>query len=130
MRSFSLRFFLTIITFLTIFTAGNAQSIRNYPSQWKKVEDYLNKKQPRSALVEVKKIYALAKKEKQEAQLIKSLVYMTGLQDETREDNEELAIKEMEKEIAGSSEPVTSILNSITAGLYYNYFQQSPLAII
>ena len=46
---------------------------------------------------EVKKIYQLAKKEKQDAQVIKSLVYMTGLQTENREDNEVFSISRNRK---------------------------------
>ena len=51
----------------------------------------------KSAFAEVKKIYALAKKEKQDAQIIKALVYMAGLQRETREDNEMLYNKRNRK---------------------------------
>ena len=61
--------------------------LRKDEKEWKKVDDYVQKGLPKSALTEVKKIYALAKKEKQDAQVIKSLVYMTGLQDENREAN-------------------------------------------
>jgi hypothetical protein len=119
------RILLTIVTFLTILAAGNAQAIKNYEKEWKKVEDLINKKQPKSALAEVKKIYTIAKKEKQEAQVIKSLIYISGLQEETREDNAVLAIKEMEKEVQGASETVAAILNSIIASQYYNYFQNN-----
>ncbi|MBK5273230.1 MAG: alpha-2-macroglobulin, partial [Bacteroidia bacterium] len=73
---------------------------------------------------EVKKIYALAKKEKQDAQIIKSLVYMSDLQQENRENNQVFSINEIEKEIAESNEPVTSILNGLLAGMYWSYFQQ------
>src|SRR6188768_3836286 len=116
---------LVVTIFLTVSITGNAQSVKTYSAEWKKVEDYVNKKLPKSALVEVKKIYALAKKDGSagEAQVIKSLIYIIGLQEETREDNQVLAIKEMEKEIAGSSETVASILNSLTAGLYLQYYQ-------
>jgi uncharacterized protein YfaS (alpha-2-macroglobulin family) len=122
MIPFLKRFLLTIITFLTILAAGNAQQVKNYEKEWKKVEELIIKKLPKSALAEVKKIYALAKKEKQEAQLIKSLIYISGLQEETREDNEELVIKEMEQEIMGSTEPATSILNSLVADMYWSYY--------
>ena len=50
---------------------------------------------------------------------------MTGLQSENREDNEVLSIREIEKEIIGSKEPVTSILNSLLAEMYWNYYQQN-----
>ena len=105
--------------------AGGQQPIKNYEKEWKKVDDFVKKNLPKSALTEVKKIYVLAKKEKQDAQVIKSLVYMTGLQDENREDNKDSSIREIEKEIAASQEPAVSILNSLLAGMYWNYYDSN-----
>ena len=50
---------------------------------------------------------------------------MTGLQSENREDNEVLSIREIEKEIITSKEPAASILNSLLAEMYWNYYQQN-----
>ena len=50
---------------------------------------------------------------------------MTGLQNENREDNEIFSITEIEKEITASKEPVTAILNSLLAEMYWNYYQQN-----
>ena len=113
--------FLTVSLF-SLFTmnANSQQPIKNYEKEWKKVEGFVQKGLPKSALTEVKKIYALAKKEKQDAQVIKSLVYMTGLQSENREDNEIFSIAEIEKEINVSKEPVASLLKSLLAGMYWN----------
>lgn len=91
--------------------------------RWKNVEALMKKNLPKSALIEVKKIYELAKKEKQEAQVIKSLVYMAGLQSENRENNEVLSIKDLEKEITVATQPSKSILQSLAAEMYLNYFQ-------
>jgi hypothetical protein len=99
--------------------------VKDYSKEWKKVEDLVNKQLPQSAITEIKKIYTLAKNEKQQAQQIKALVYMIALQEEIREDNKALGLIEMEKEIASSKEPVTSILKSIQAGMYWNYYQQN-----
>src|SRR5258705_1535821 len=49
---------------------------------------------------------------------------MTGLLTENREDNEVFSIDKIEKEIAVSKDPVTSILKSLLADMYWNYFQQ------
>jgi hypothetical protein len=106
-------------------TRSSAQTIKNYEAQWKKIDELIKKKNlPKSALEEVKKIYSLAKNEKQDAQVIKSLVYMVGLQQENREENEIQAIKEIEKEIAINKEPAASILRSLLADLYWHYFQR------
>ena len=99
--------------------------VKKYDAAWKKVESLVQKSLPKSALVEVKKIYQLAKKEKQDAQIIKSLLYIAGLQEETRENNEVFSIKEVEKEIEVSKEPVSSILNSLLAEMYWNYYQEN-----
>ncbi|MBL7742714.1 MAG: hypothetical protein JNN00_04480, partial [Chitinophagaceae bacterium] len=114
---------------LTLFNmkARSQQPIKTYAKEWKKVDDFVKKELPKSALAEVKKIYALAKKDgsagsPQDAQIIKSLVYMTGLQNDTRENNEIASIKEIEKEIAGSKEPAASILSSLLADMYWNYY--------
>ncbi len=104
-------------------SAGSQETIKNYEKEWKVVDDFVKKNLPKSALTEVKKIYALAKKEKQGAQLIKTLVYMTSLQQENREDNETTAIKEIEKELTTTDGSAASILKSLLAEMYWNYFQ-------
>lgn len=106
-----------------------AQAPKNYEVQWKKVEEYVKKNLPASALTEVKKIYTLAKKEKQDAQVIKSLLYITDLQSQIREDNEVLSIGELEKEVTGASEPLKSLLYSIIAEKYWNYYQSNRWGI-
>jgi len=118
---------LLAVFILTFSITGNSQtSVKTYEKEWKKIDDLITKKKlPKTALAEVKKIYTLAKKEKQEAQIIKAVIYMIGLQKETREDSESLAIKEVEKKLATSTEPVVSIFRSLLAGVYLNYFHQN-----
>ena len=115
-----------VILICILITNGYSQTpVKTYQKEWKNVDELITKKKlPKTALAEVKKIYALAKKEKQDAQIIKAVVYMVGLQRETREDNESLAIKEIENEIASAKEPIVSIFRSLLAGVYLNYFQQ------
>src|SRR5690606_16207259 len=110
----------------SLFTMNaDSQPVKTYDAAWKRVEDFVKKNLPKSASAEVKKIYELAKKEKQDAQVIKSLVYLSFLQSENREDNQVTSIAEFEKEIASSKEPVRSILNSLLAEMYWNYYQQN-----
>src|SRR5215213_7331899 len=119
-----LTFLVTIL--LLIFCSGKLMAqVKTYGAQWKKIDELIEKKNlPKSALEEVKKIYALAKKEKQDAQVIKSLVYMVNFQEENREKAELLSIAEVEKEITISKEPAASILKSLLANLYLQYLQQ------
>src|SRR5688572_28844299 len=116
--------FVILIQLVSVTAFGQAP-VKDYASQWKIVEDHVKKKLPKSALTEVKKIYDQAKKEKQDAQVIKSLIYIMNLQEENRENNYILSIKEFEKEIPGSKEPVTSILNSLLAEKYWSYYQNN-----
>ncbi|MGN6399235.1 MAG: alpha-2-macroglobulin family protein, partial [Flavisolibacter sp.] len=115
------------ILFAVLFSIGSLKTsaqVKKYDAQWKKVDELIEKKNlPKSALAEVKKIYAQAIKEKQDAQIIKSLVYMTGLQQNNREDNQQQAIKDIEKEIQSAKEPAASILKSLLANMYWQYFQ-------
>ena len=113
------------VLLLALITVGYSQTpVKTYEKEWKNVQTYAKKNLPKSAFTEVKKIYDLAKKENQDAQVIKALIYMVGLQSDTRENNEMLSIREIESEIITSKQPAGSVLKNILAELYWNYFQQ------
>jgi hypothetical protein len=119
-------FALAVFLLVLLTTADSQTPVKTYNKQWKNIDELITKKNlPKTALAEVKKLYALAKKEKQDAQVIKAVVYMIGLQRETREENEAIAIKDIEKEIAQNKEPVVSILRSFEAEIYQNYFNNN-----
>ncbi|HVG41656.1 MAG TPA: MG2 domain-containing protein, partial [Chitinophagaceae bacterium] len=121
-----MKLFLTTVLFLIlIITKMEGQTIKNYDTDWKKVDELLKKKGLiKSALEELKKIYVKAKAEKQEAQVIKALVYQVNLQKNITEHGEEEAIKEIEKEITLQKEPVAiALLKSLLADMYWQYFQ-------
>ncbi|MBS1935900.1 MAG: alpha-2-macroglobulin, partial [Bacteroidetes bacterium] len=65
------------------------------------------------------------KKEKNDAQLIKALLYRMNLQENKSENAEQANITGLEKEIKGIDEPAKSILTNILAETYWNYFQQN-----
>ncbi|HEY6502346.1 MAG TPA: alpha-2-macroglobulin family protein [Chitinophagaceae bacterium] len=117
--------FITVLLTLVNIKADSQQPVKKYEKEWKKVDDFVKKELPKSALTEVKKIYTLAKKEKQDAQVIKSLLYITELQDEIRDNNEALSILEIEKEIPASSKPSSNILYSLLAAMYENYYSNN-----
>ena len=123
MRYFTTLFLFVICTVL-LYSGLHAQpATRNYEKEWKKVDDLVRQRLPKSALVEVRKIYTMAKAAKQEAQVIKSLVYIYSLQDENREDNEVFSVLELEKEIQVSTGATKSILQSLLASIYWSYFE-------
>ncbi|WP_315817541.1 hypothetical protein [Paraflavitalea speifideaquila] len=65
------------------------------------------------------------KKKKNDAQLIKALIYRAQLRDIKEEDPNKSTIAEMEAEIGKAAEPARAILENITASLYWSYFQQN-----
>src|SRR5205823_11593720 len=119
---------LRILFFVSFFIFAHSTikaqpNVKSYEMQWTEVDAYLNKQLTKSALQEARKIYQLAKKERQEAQIIKALVYIAGLQDQIVEDSEQKAILDIEREISTSVEPSKSILYSVLAEMYWNYYQ-------
>jgi len=111
---------------LFTFNSMGQNPIKDYAKEWKKVEAFSKKGLPKSAMEELKKIYILAKKEGQDAQVIKAMSYGISLQNETREENESISISEVEKELAATDrrEPAASIIKSLLAEMYWNYYQQ------
>ena len=119
--------FIFLYTLVSLHVASQPAA-NNYAKQWRLVDEMVKKQLPKSAFEEVKKIYQLAKKDAssgyQQAQVIKALVYMIGLQNQITENTEAKSIADIEKEISSASEPAKSVLNSVLAEMYWNYYQQ------
>ena len=127
----SLQFLFLFSLFSLVSVSPSFGQVKNYEAEWKRVDDLMHKRRlPQSAFEEVRKIYAAAKKEGQEAQVIKALVYLTSLQSETREDADAKAIAEIETAIKESKEPTTSILKSYLAGQYWNFYRANRWKIL
>jgi hypothetical protein len=113
---------ITIIISLTMHTYGQ-NPVKNYEKEWKVVEDLSNKGLDKDALAQVRKIYSTAKKEQQQAQIVKAAIYMAQLQTENRENNAVASIGELEKEMLESKGPAKAIFTSLLAAQYYAYYQ-------
>ncbi|HEY8895021.1 MAG TPA: alpha-2-macroglobulin family protein, partial [Niastella sp.] len=104
---------------LTLVTYAQ-QKLNLYEKEWQKVDSFILKGNlTQSALKVVNSIYSLAKKEGNDVQLIKALLYKAQLQ-ESIADN----IRQLEAETANVKEPARSLLQSITAHYYLAWFQQ------
>ncbi|HRE52631.1 MAG TPA: alpha-2-macroglobulin family protein [Flavitalea sp.] len=102
------------------------KKLNTYQQSWNKIDTLVNKKGlVKTALEEVNKIYLAAKKEKNDPQAIKALLYRASLQEQLSENAALENIADLEKETAASKEPATSILYSITAEAYWSYLQQN-----
>jgi len=118
-----------IIFTLFSFYPTMAQKKFNYDTAWKKVEALQNKGLPKTALDEVKNIYANAKADKQQAQQVKALIFQSQLVMQVEENEWVKNVNALEAETLTAAEPVKQILSSITADLYYNYFQNKRYQI-
>lgn len=113
---------LILIKFIDIKAQANKT---NYEVLWKKVDELTNQKGlTKDGLGEVNNIYALAKKEKQGAQVIKALIYQVTFSEIVEDEAPANTFHSLETEIKNSTEPFISILNSILAEKYWSYFRQ------
>jgi hypothetical protein len=84
-----------LLSYLVFFGQSNFP----YDPEWKLIDSLMNKKNlPKSALTEVNKVYAAAKKDRQEAQWVKAIIYRNHLQ-ETDDQNINDKIKYLESEV-------------------------------
>jgi hypothetical protein len=101
----------------------NAQEA--YSNLWKEVRTFERKGLTKSALGKVSEIYARAKKDANNPQIIKAFLHKAKYQ-LTLEENAELTIiNELKAEIASQSAPTKNMLQSILGKLYWQYFQSN-----
>jgi len=117
--------------FLLVLLAGWACSLtaqkkmNTYETAWKTVDSLWQQKGlPESALAEVRKIYAMASKEGNAAEQVKSLLYMGQLTAINTEDADSKQIAFLEKNLAGAKDPVRSLLHSMLGTAYWQYYQE------
>src|SRR5579872_4659621 len=97
-----------------------------YETKWKSVDSLAEQKGlTESALALVNGIYTQARRENNDAQMIRALIYREYLSSLNHEDAEATSVKDLEKEIGEARQPVRSILQSILADIYWNYFQRN-----
>jgi uncharacterized protein YfaS (alpha-2-macroglobulin family) len=123
MKIFRIAFLFMAFTMPLVRVFGQAPA-GLYEKEWKAVDQLIAKRLPASALTEVQKIYTAAKKNNHEAQVIKSLIFISQIREELTDEDGSVAIKEIEKELKTSKEPAKSILNSIVAGYYWQYYNR------
>ncbi len=115
----------TLSLILLFSTLVTAQSYDSCEKDWKKVEQFELKRLPKSALTEVEKIYKKAKKEGNDPQLIKTLLYKSKFALTLEEDAQLNIINTLKKEAAEHKFPTKNMLEGIIADIYWQYFQQN-----
>lgn len=111
---------LLIITGLSI---SSLYSQKSYESEWKEVESLVRKGLPQSALKIVDSIYLDSKAANNAPQFLKASLYQVKLKADYQEDYMESSISQVGKEIETASSPVSQVLYSIRAELYWSYYQ-------
>jgi len=120
-------YFMKKIIILSVFTLFSSLIFaqNTYDKLWEKVTEYEKKGLPKSALSEVEKIYHLAKKNKDAAQIVKTILYKSKYTLTLTEDAQLKIITDIKKEISAAKSPVKNVLESILADLYWQYFNQN-----
>ncbi len=103
----------------------NSRQMDWYDEAWAKVDSFDTEGLPKSALESVNEIYARAKSDGNEPQLIKSLLYQARYRILLEEDVVDKTFADLNNELADLSEPSQAVLHSVLGELYWQYFQQN-----
>lgn len=115
--------FVLIILFSHMAEAqGNKDS---FETLWKKVAQLEQEGLTKSALSVVSSISEKAKKESNNAQVVKSLLFSSKYSLTLEEDAQLKIISEFKSEIEKATTPTKNILESYLANLYWQYYQQN-----
>ena len=94
-----------------------------YETEWKEVESLVRKGLPQSALAIVDDIYKQSKAENNAPQFLKSALYQIKLRADYQEDYMETSLAQIKDELGKSISPISQVLHSIQAELYWRYYQ-------
>ena len=118
---------LTALLMIILF-AHTSQAQDNYQSLWKQVAHFDTKGLPKSALKTVEQIEALAKKEGNQPQHIKTLLFKSKYALILEEDAQLNIIESFKSDISNSPLPTKAVLENMLATLYWQYFEQNRWA--
>ncbi len=115
-----------LILFLLILSFSNLYAQKmEYHQAWKSVDSLLKKRLPESTRPLVEKIYTQAKTENNTDQLIKAFAYSMRLVDMKEENASAVILRRFREEIALAKQPAKSVLQSMLAQLFWQYYEQN-----
>jgi hypothetical protein len=115
-----------LVLCLSAFVVRSQISPAGYAAQWQIVDSLITKRGlTASALAGVNRLYATARREKNQPQMIKALVYRLHLEEQQSDEGLVPGMRELEVAIDSSSQPARSVLQNILAGLYQRYLYQN-----
>ena len=124
-------FLVVVVATLTCLSFQNAKQEMikfnngDYEAEWKEILELERKGLPKSALEAVNRLYQKAKKDKNPAQIVKTLIHRGKYTSQLEEDGLVKAINQMEKEVKKESFPAQPVLQSILAQMYQNYLDNN-----
>ena len=96
-----------------------------YEKEWKKVDSLTNKGLTASALKVVEGIYTKAKTDNNPPQIVKSVIHRIKLEAYMEEYSVQKSIDKLNAEIKDSKYPLTPVLHSVLAEMYWQYYQNN-----
>lgn len=96
-----------------------------YEKEWKKVDSLTNKGLTKSALETVEAIYSKAKKENNAPQIVKAVIHRIKLESYLEENAVQKSIDKLNAEVKDSKYPLSPVLHSVLAEMYWRYYQQN-----
>lgn len=120
-----------LISFLVYFSLQSKAQIKSpYDKEWNEITNLLEKNElPKTALSKVISIYDRAKKDKNENEQLKALIYRIRIQQLIFDNYDIESIKLLENEILEAKQPIKSVLYSLTAEAYNQYLQNNSWVI-
>ncbi len=96
-----------------------------YEKEWARVDSLAGKGLYKSALDLANKIYDKAKAENNNGQIVKALVHRFKFSQQFQENSEEFAMYDLINELKTAKYPLSPVLHSMLADLYWQYYQQN-----
>jgi len=120
-----MRYFLALFFILST-GLSFGQPRADYTGKWKEVDQLLREQGlTRTAITRVTEIHELARRENNQVQALKALIYLAELEPRLEEQGELSAIKKLEAQLKGASAPQKQLLHSVIGSKYHVYLQMN-----
>jgi len=122
-----MHYLLTILFSLTTLLAASAQTkpMPEYARDWKRADSLAAKGLPKSAQKIADRIYTEARTQQNYPQVAKAAMARMIFRSYSDEDAYKELVRSLRADVADTPEPAKSVLQSVLADLYWQYFQQN-----
>lgn len=120
-----LTIFLTLLAFAASAQTGRQTTMPDYARDWKRADSLVAKGLPKSALDIANRIYKEAKAQKNYPQVARAAMARQIYRSYSDEDSYVELVRSLQNDIQDTPEPAKSVLQSVLADIYWQYFQQN-----